>query len=207
MRYKCVLLFGAPGSGKGTQGKILGTIPGFFHSSSGDIFRSMDLQSDTGRLFWEYAGQGRLVPDDVTVRVWRQFIKGMEMVNQFHPESEILVLDGIPRSLSQARLLEETIDVAKVIYLNCPDSAKMVERLRRRALKENRFDDAKEDVIQRRLEVYARETKPVLEYYNKNSRVKEIDSTWSQIRVLKEIVEVLVPLKEEMDAASRLKSK
>jgi adenylate kinase len=199
MRYKCVLLFGAPGSGKGTQGKIIGSIPGFFHSSSGDIFRSMDLQSETGRLFWEYAGKGRLVPDDVTVRVWRQFIKGMEMVNQFHPETEILILDGIPRSLSQARLLEETIDVAKVIYLNCPDTKKMIERLRRRALKENRFDDAKEDVIQKRLEVYERETKPVLEYYNTNNRIKEIDSTWSQIRVLRSIVEELVPLKETMD--------
>jgi len=199
MRYKCVLLFGAPGSGKGTQGKILGSIPGFFHSSSGDIFRSMDLESEIGRLFWEYAGKGRLVPDDVTIRVWRQYIKGMEMVNQFHPETEILVLDGIPRSLSQARLLDDTIDVAKVIYLNCPDTTKMVERLRRRALKENRFDDAKEDVIQRRLEVYDRETRPVLEYYKANDRIKEIDSTWSQIRVLESIVEELVPLKEAMD--------
>jgi hypothetical protein len=49
MRYRTILLFGAPGSGKGTQGKILGQIPGFFHSATGDIFRSLDLQSETGR--------------------------------------------------------------------------------------------------------------------------------------------------------------
>ena len=118
MRYKTVLLFGAPGSGKGTQGKILGAIPGFFHSASGDIFRSLDLQSEVGRVFWEYAGKGKLVPDDITVRVWKQFIKGMEMVNQFHPETEILVLDGIPRSVGQARLMENTIDVVKIIHLH-----------------------------------------------------------------------------------------
>ena len=62
MRYKCVLLFGAPGSGKGTQGKIIGTIPGFFHTACGDIFRSLDLSSDMGRIFWEYSSRGQLVP-------------------------------------------------------------------------------------------------------------------------------------------------
>src|SRR5215208_6889127 len=56
-RYKTILLFGAPGSGKGTQGKIIGTIPGFMHSSTGDIFRSLDLASDVGRKFWEFAGR------------------------------------------------------------------------------------------------------------------------------------------------------
>ena len=151
MRYKSILLFGAPGSGKGTQGKILGSIPGFYHSATGDIFRSLDLQSEMGRVFWEYAGKGKLVPDEITIRLWKQYIKGMEMINQFHPNSEILVLDGIPRNLEQARLLDETIEVVKVIHLVCADLGKMVERLRRRALKENRFDDASDQVIRRRL--------------------------------------------------------
>src|SRR5215218_7937175 len=102
-RYRTILLFGAPGSGKGTQGKIIGTIPGFYHSVMGDIFRSLDLQSPTGKIFWEYAGQGKLVPDEFTIKLWKQFIQGMEMVNQFHPDSEILVLDGIPRSITQAK--------------------------------------------------------------------------------------------------------
>src|SRR5688500_15365862 len=115
LRYKTVLLFGAPGSGKGTQGKILGTVPGFYHSSTGDIFRSLDLQSEIGRLFWEYAGKGQLVPDDIVIRVWKQFIKGMEFTNSFHPETQILVLDGLPRNVQQAKLLEDTIDVWKVI--------------------------------------------------------------------------------------------
>jgi len=197
-RYKSILLFGAPGSGKGTQGKIIGTIPGFYHSATGDIFRSLDLQSEMGRIFWEYAGKGKLVPDEITIRLWKQYIKGMEMINQFHPNNEILVLDGIPRNLKQAQLLDDTIDVVKVIHLVCSDLNKMVERLRRRALRENRFDDASDEVIRRRLEVYERDTRPVLNYYPPE-RVVLVEATMSQIRVLSQLVEYLVPLKEEHD--------
>jgi len=198
MRYKTILLFGAPGSGKGTQGKILGAIPGFFHTACGDIFRSLDLSSEMGRIAWEYSSRGELVPDEFTVKLWKQYIKGMEMVNQFHPETEILVLDGIPRNVKQAQLLEDTLDVLKVVHLRCTDMKKMVERLRRRALKENRLDDANDKVIQHRLEVYERETRPVLDFYPPNNIVK-VDATKSQIRVLSDIIKILVPLKEEMD--------
>jgi adenylate kinase len=198
MRYKSILLFGAPGSGKGTQGKILGSIPGFYHSATGDIFRSLDLQSEMGRLFWEYAGQGKLVPDEITIRLWRQYIQGMEMINQFHPDSDLLVLDGIPRNLRQAELLDESLDVVKVIHLICTDMTKMVERLRRRALKENRFDDASDAVIRKRLEVYERDTRPVLGFY-RPEKVIRVEATMSQIRVLSKLVEILVPLKEEHD--------
>jgi adenylate kinase len=197
LRYKTILLFGAPGSGKGTQGKILGTIPGFFHSSTGDIFRSLDLQSPTGRTVWEFVSKGKLVPDDMTINIWKQYLQGMELINQFHPENEIIVLDGLPRSAVQAKILEDTIDVLKVIHL-VADQAKMVERLRRRALKENRVDDASDTVINRRFEVYEKETKPVLEYYPP-AKVVLIDAAQSQIRVLSEIVRVLVPLKEMID--------
>ena len=106
MRYKSILLFGAPGSGKGTQGKILGAIPGFFHSSTGDIFRSLDLQSEMGRTVWEYSSKGRLVPDELTIQIWMNYLKGMEMINMFHPETEIIVLDGLPRSESDVQMEE-----------------------------------------------------------------------------------------------------
>jgi adenylate kinase len=198
MRYKSILLFGAPGSGKGTQGKILGSIPGFYHSATGDIFRSLDLQSEMGRVFWEYAGRGQLVPDALTIKLWKQYIKGMEMINQFHPDNEILVLDGIPRNLEQAQLLEDTIDVQKIIYLRCADLGKMVERLRRRALRENRFDDAKDEIIHRRLVEYEEKTRPVLSFYAQE-KIEQIDATLSQIRVLSSILKVLVPVKEAHD--------
>src|SRR5687767_848788 len=200
MRYKAILLFGAPGSGKGTQGKILGAIPGFYHSACGDVFRSLDLQSEMGRTFWEYSSRGELVPDEFTVKLWKNFIRGMEMVNQFHPETEILVLDGIPRNKPQAKLLDDTLDVVKIIYLVCADMKKMVERLRRRALKENRFDDANDKVIQHRLEVYERETKPVLEHYPAD-KIAKIDATMNQLAVLSEILKVLTPIKSAIDHA------
>ena len=199
MRYKAILLFGAPGSGKGTQGKILGSIPGFFHNATGDIFRSLDLQSEMGRTFWEYAGRGQLVPDEITIRLWKQYIQGMEMVHGFHPENELLVLDGIPRNLEQAKLIDDTIDVQKIIYLRCADLNKMVERLRRRALRENRFDDANDEVIHKRLIEYEEKTRPVLDFYP-DDKIERIDATMSQIRVLSAILKVLVPVKESHDS-------
>ncbi len=199
-RYKAILLLGPPGSGKGTQGKILSAIPGFFHSATGDIFRSLDLQSHAGRVFWDFASRGELVPDEFTIDVWRQFIRGMEMINQFHPETELLILDGVPRSVRQAELLQDTIEVVRIIHLKA-DFEKMVERLKRRAFKENRVDDAKDDVIRRRMHVYEETTRPLLAHYD-DELVAEIDATQSQIRVLERIVELLVPLKERMDDAA-----
>lgn len=197
MRYKSILLFGAPGSGKGTQGRIIGTIPGFFHNATGDIFRSLDLRSEMGRTVWEYSSKGLLVPDEITIKLWRKHMMGMEMVNRFFPETEILALDGIPRNLRQAELMEKEIEVLKVIYLRC-DLNKMVERLRRRALKENRVDDANDAVIRRRLEVYEWDTRPVLDFYPKE-KIVPIDAMQSMIRVLADTIKVLAPLKEEMD--------
>src|SRR3954471_18014974 len=196
-RYRTILLFGAPGSGKGTQGKIIGQIPGFYHNSTGEMFRGIDLKSPIGRVFQEYAGRGELVPDELTIKLWKQFITGKEYVNDFHPETEFLVLDGLPRNVKQAELLREVIDVAAIIYLRA-ERAKMVERLRRRALKENRMDDASDAVISKRMEVFEKETRPVLDFYPKDVVVR-VDSTMSQIRVCSKIVNMLVPLKEQMD--------
>jgi adenylate kinase len=199
-RYKTILLFGAPGSGKGTQGKIIGTIPGFTHSSTGDIFRSLDLASPVGRKFQEYAGRGQLVPDEFTIDLWKQYVKGLEYINAFHPEHEFLVLDGLPRNCSQKKLLDDVLDVWGIIYLRA-SKQKMVERLRRRALKENRFDDASDEVISRRMDVFEKETRPVLDAYPPEL-VRRIDATKSQIRILAEIIELLVPLKEKLDGES-----
>jgi adenylate kinase len=197
-RYRTILLFGAPGSGKGTQGKIIGSIPGFQHSSTGDIFRSLDLQSDMGRRFWEYSSRGQLVPDELTIQLWTQYMKGLEYINEFHPESEFLVLDGMPRNVKQKKLLDDVIDVRAVVYLRA-ERDKMVERLRRRALKENRFDDASDAVIDKRMDVFGNETRPVLDLYPQEKIIR-VDATMSQIRILSEIVtRVLVPLKEELD--------
>jgi len=199
-RYKTILLFGAPGSGKGTQGKIIGTIPGFTHSSTGDIFRTLDLASPVGRKFQEYAGRGQLVPDEFTIDLWKRHVKGLEYINHFHPETEFLVLDGLPRNLTQQALLADVLEVRAIIYLRATKE-KMIERLRRRALKENRIDDASDEVITKRLEVFEKETRPVLDKFPPEI-VKRIDATKSQIRILNEIIDILVPLKETLDGES-----
>src|SRR5436309_1025155 len=165
MKYRTILLFGAPGSGKGTQGKILGTIPNFFHCSCGDVFRNLTIDSPLGRTFLEYSSKGQLVPDEPTIQLWRTNIGAQTTLGRFNPQKDTLLLDGIPRNPQQADMLKDTLDVKAVFYLSCPDMRKLVERLQRRALRENRLDDANLDVIRDRLETYERETKPVLDYY------------------------------------------
>lgn len=190
MRYPCVLLFGAPGSGKGTQGRILGRIPGFFHCACGDVFRSLDLTSELGRIFYEYSSRGELVPDEFTVALWQQWLEGAVLSRQYDPTSQILVLDGIPRSVDQAQLLADRIDVRRIVHLVCRDKSKLYDRMKRRALRENRYDDASDRTIEQRLEVYERETRPLLDYYPYDS-LMEVDATQTPIRVLQDVLAVL----------------
>ena len=195
--YKTVLLFGAPGSGKGTQGKVLGMVPGFYHCSCGDVFRSIDIRSDLGKIFYEYSSRGELVPDEVTVRMWAENIKARATIGDYKLSRELLILDGIPRTASQAKLMDSYIDVLKVIHLICSDQEAMFERLRRRALKENRFDDADEKVIRKRWAVYERETLPVLEHYPKD-KIIEVDSIGSPAMVLREVLDVVAPIQAKV---------
>lgn len=192
-RYRTVLLFGAPGAGKGTQGKILGQVPGFYHLSCGEVFRNLDTSSKLGRVFTEYSSKGLLVPDEPTIEMWSQNMHARTVVGIYKPHVDLLVLDGIPRNLKQARLLEKHISVLKIIHLVCPDKEKMIDRLRRRALKENRVDDAKEEVIRKRWSVYEQETYPVLRYYDKGL-VAEVDAMGSPAAVLAKVLEELVPI-------------
>jgi adenylate kinase len=190
MKYRTTLLFGAPGSGKGTQGKILGTIPNFYHFSCGEVFRNLTPDSELGKIFLDYSGRGQLVPDEPTIQLWRQNIDGAEMSGRFVPKTDTLVLDGIPRNLNQAEMLRRLLDVRVVFYLSCPVMNKLVARLQRRALRENRLDDANIDVIRQRLETYERETKPVLDFYGPDV-VKTIDSTQTPIKVLRDILQAV----------------
>ena len=165
MVYKAIILFGAPGSGKGTQGKILGTIPGFYHCACGDVFRAVDVRSALGRAFLEYSSKGKLVPDDISIGLWSAQIDSMVQSGRFKPDIDFLVLDGIPRNANQAKILTNKLDVRRVMHLTCNDRTKIYDRLQRRALKDNRLDDINEEVIAKRLRTYDEETKPVLDFY------------------------------------------
>jgi adenylate kinase len=191
MSYRTVLLFGAPGAGKGTQGKILGTIPNFFHCACGDVFRSLKTDSPMGRIFLEYSSRGELVPDETTVELWREFINASTKTGRFRPEQDTLVLDGIPRNEHQAEMLNETLKVVAIFYLRCTHVADLIERLQKRALKENRLDDANIDVIRTRLETYESESKPVLDYYGKKL-LHRINADQTPAKVLFDILRHLV---------------
>ena len=186
-KYRTILLFGAPGSGKGTVGKALGSIPGFVHCACGDVFRSLDLSAPLGRTFIEYSSKGLLVPDDATVALWSESIGGLVTTHRFRPERDLLVLDGIPRNAEQARILSDAITVERIFYLVCSNEEMMFERLRRRALKENRLDDASEEVIRRRWRVYEDETTPVLEYYP-SEIIERVDAVGAPVRVIADIL-------------------
>jgi adenylate kinase len=187
MKYHALLLFGAPGSGKGTQGAILGRIPGFVHVATGEIFRDLRVGSPLGRVFLDYSSKGQLVPDDFTVELWKEHVEGLARLGRFDPKTDTLVLDGIPRSVAQAKLLKETVDVERLYYLDCHDKNIMFKRLKRRALHENRLDDANDAVIEERLRIYEAETAPVLDYYP-DEIIRRIDTGRAPVEVLADIL-------------------
>ena len=184
-------MLGAPGSGKGTHGKALGAIPGFFHCACGDVFRSLRPETPLGKKFLEYSSRGQLVPDEATIELWRVFIDNSTQTGRFHPDDDTLVLDGIPRNVVQAEILKDTLNVVAVFYLTASKPETLVKRMQRRALKENRLDDANLDVIRARLKTYERETKPVLNFYGKKIVHKiNTDGTPPQtfLKVLRHVV-------------------
>jgi adenylate kinase len=187
MKNRTILLLGPPGAGKGTQGKILGAIPNFFHFACGDVFRHLTPDTELGRIFLDYSSRGVLVPDEPTVRLWREHLDAAIHDGRYDPAADILVLDGIPRNTNQARMLSESLDVRLILYFSCSDMNKMVLRLQRRALRENRLDDANTGVIRKRLEVFESESKPVRDFYGPEP-LRAIDSMQTPIQVLRDVL-------------------
>jgi adenylate kinase len=193
MKLRAILLFGAPGAGKGTQGKILGQIPNFAHFSCGDAFRNLRVDSPLGRVFVEYASRGQLVPDEPTIELWKGSINGLTATGRFNPEADTIILDGIPRNPRQVELMHDLIEVKAIFNLFCPVIEKLIHRLQRRALKENRLDDANVEVIRARLETYKRETRAVLGCYPEHL-IHQIDSTQEPLQVLLDILKILAKI-------------
>ena len=195
-RYRCVLLFGPPGVGKGTQGKILANIPGFFHLSVGDVFRSIDIGSSDGKKVYNYISRGELVPDELTFKIWRKAVDAYVSLSWYKPREDLLVLDGMPRNVAQVEIVKEYLEIYRVIYLECSDQEDMVHRIRRRAIRENRTDDANEDVIRHRFTLYEEVTAPILERYDP-AIIKRVDCNGSPAEVLRSLLDCVIPVQNE----------
>jgi adenylate kinase len=183
-----LLLLGPQGAGKGTQAKRIAAEYGIPHVSTGDMFRSaIAAGTPLGLRVKPILAAGGLVPDELTIALIRDRLAQEDAAPGF-------VLDGFPRNMRQAEaldaMLEEIgwrLDIALELQL---DDATAVARLLGRAEKEGRTDDT-HDVIQRRLEVYHRDTEPLVEYYRARGILVPIHADRSVDEVFAEIVEAL----------------
>ena len=190
-RYRSILLFGPPGVGKGTQGKILGQMPNLVHLAMGDIFRALDKESEIGREFLSYSTEGKLVPDELTIRVFTHHVQDRIDAGEIDPSYHTLILDGIPRTVAQVELLQDIIDIKHVVYLVLADRDALVARLAARASKENRPDDADREVIENRIDVYERETRPVLDKLPKKL-ISRVNADQPPLAVLRDAADCLI---------------
>jgi adenylate kinase len=192
-RYNTILLFGMPGSGKGTQGAVLDGLPSLIHVSMGDIFRKIPRHGKIGREIEQYTSQGLMVPDDLTVRIFERHLMILEMQELLIPEVNTLILDGLPRTYAQAERLDSIIHVIQIFHLKISDTKQAMDRLRSRALSENRLDDMSDEVIRRRLQTYYDETFKTLSFYN-SDLICDVDASRRAVDVLRDIVNRLTAI-------------
>lgn len=210
-----LILFGAPGVGKGTQAKLISSNLNIPHISTGDILRqAVKDKTELGKKAQEIMNRGDLVPDDIMIGIIQERLRKPDCSKGF-------ILDGFPRTVKQAAALDKLLDAmnfkdVSVINITADDN-ELVKRIgNRRACKncgqifvlkdiegkskcpnchaENSFylrDDDKEEVVRNRLNVFRKNTEPVLEYYNKRSNVISIDGLGSINEVNKKVSEEL----------------
>ena len=184
---RSILIFGPPGSGKGTLGRFLSSAGNHYHLSSGDIFRGLSPESSAGKIFHKYAGEGKLVPDEVTIAILHHFLKGLIATNCYFPHEQFLLLDGVPRTLKQAELIAPSIELMHIIVLDMPNIEGLVARLKRRALIERRLDDFDENILNSRMQVFKDETVNLLESYPKEL-ISRFNADQPPLNVLRDVL-------------------
>ncbi len=189
-----LILLGAPGAGKGTQGTRLAERYGVPHVSSGDILRQHVADgTPLGLEVAAYTAAGELVPDDLVLAVvGRAVTEAME--------SGGYLLDGFPRTLAQAErayalATQGNITADAVLFLDVPD-AMAIERLVDRSATSGRADDASADVIRHRLEVFHAQTEPLLEFYRDRGVLVTVNATGSPDEVEVDVSKALDGLLE-----------
>jgi len=184
-------MFGCPGSGKGTQGVVIGKMPNLVHLAMGDIFRGLDKKSEIGKEFLSYSTKGQLVPDELTIRVFRGHVDSRVSAGEIDLSYHTLILDGIPRTTQQVELLAGVIDVKCIVHLMIDDKDALIARLSKRAATSGRPDDADVKVIENRIEVYERETSPVLDAYPKKL-IARVNADQPPLAVLRDVANCLI---------------
>jgi adenylate kinase len=186
-KFSAVLIFGPPGVGKGTLGRLLATSQEQYHLPSGEIFRSLPVDSEAGKLFYEYAKKGELVPCDATIEIWKNYVKGLIATNIFLPKAQDLLLDGLPRTVEQAKKMEELITVRHVILLESQNREELARRLQRRVRAEGRFEDMTKEVIGHRFSIYEKEIGPLIDYYP-HHMVTRVNADQKPLEVFRDVL-------------------
>ena len=184
-----LILFGKPGSGKGTQASLIKNKYNLVHISTGDVFRkNMSNKTDLGMLAKGYMEKGELVPDEVTVNMLKEELED-------HLPCEGFIFDGFPRTSYQAEKLDAllskyTLNIHLTIALDV-DNETLIKRLLNRGKSSGRADDQSEDKINKRLQEYDKKTKPLIEFYTKQNKYKSINGIGEMDDITARIVNLL----------------
>ena len=184
-----LILFGKPGSGKGTQASLIKNKYNLVHISTGDVFRkNMSNKTDLGMLAKGYMEKGELVPDEVTVNMLKEELED-------HLPCEGFIFDGFPRTSYQAEKLDAlltkySLNIHLTIALDV-DNETLIKRLLSRGKSSGRADDQSEDKINKRLQEYDKKTKPLIEFYTKQNKYKSINGIGEMDDITARIVNLL----------------
>ncbi|CAH0049469.1 unnamed protein product, partial [Clonostachys solani] len=185
-----VFVLGGPGAGKGTQCAKLVSGHGFSHLSAGDLLRAEQQRegSQYGDLIREYIKDGKIVPSEVTINLLRNAMR--DILAEAGKTTGRFLIDGFPRKMDQAHSFEEIVCPAKlVLFFDCPENV-MEERLLERGKTSGRSDDNAES-IRKRFKTFVETSMPVIDYYEKESKVVKIDATQSPDAVYAKTEELL----------------
>lgn len=190
---KNIVIFGAPGSGKGTQSDLLIKKYGFGHISTGDVLRN-EIKNGTelGKTAKGYIDNGQLIPDDLMVNILAS------VYDSFGSDHAGVIFDGFPRTIAQAEALKAMLagrghSVAAMIELDVPED-ELMARLIKRGQESGRSDD-NEETIKKRLDVYHSQTSPLIEWYEKEGIHNHINGLGELDRIFKDICEVIDNIK------------
>ena len=168
-----IILFGPPGAGKGTQAERIRDNYNFLHISTGDVFRyNIKNETELGKRAKSFIDRGELVPDDVTIKMLAGEMQQADDKNG-------IIFDGFPRTKAQAEALDDLLNeqnekIDALISLDVDDNI-LIERLKERGKTSGRKDDADENVIKNRIQVYYTETEVVKAHYNEQNKLHKVD--------------------------------